>query len=45
MQVEQLLKKGNAALLLEWIEKYADEEYASLLDETEEITRKNLNLR
>jgi hypothetical protein len=45
MEVEQLLKRGNAALLLEWIEEHADEGYASLLDEAEESTRKTLKLR
>jgi cell division inhibitor SulA len=46
MKVEQLLKSGNATLLLEWIEECTpDEEYASLLDAAEENTRKNLKLR
>jgi hypothetical protein len=46
MKIKQLLKSGNATLLLEWIEEYTpDEEYASLLDATEENTRKHLKLR
>ena len=46
MKIEQLLKSGNANLLLEWIEEcMPDEEYASLLDAAEENTRKNLKLR
>ena len=46
MKVEQLLKSGNATLLLEWIKECTpDEEYASLLDAAEENTRKSLKLR
>ncbi|MFQ6119802.1 MAG: hypothetical protein ACE5KE_07940 [Methanosarcinales archaeon] len=48
MEMKQLLKikKGSADLLLEWIKKYApDEEYADLLDDVENNTRKNLKIR
>jgi hypothetical protein len=39
MEVE-LMKKGDAEQLMRWIEEYADEEFASLLDEAEESTRR-----
>jgi cell division inhibitor SulA len=46
MKGEQLLKSGNATLLLEWVEECTpEEEYASLLDAAEKNTRKNLKLR
>jgi len=34
------MKKGDAEQLMRWIEEYADEEFASLLDEAEESTRR-----
>jgi len=46
--MKQLLKikKGSADILLKWIKKYAhDEEYADLLDDAENNTRKNLKIR
>jgi len=45
MKVERLVDKGNARLLREWLEEYADEEYASLLDAAEQDTRDRLCLR
>ncbi|MEA2053639.1 MAG: hypothetical protein U9O96_00755 [Candidatus Thermoplasmatota archaeon] len=45
MEVNKLIKKGNAVILIEWIKKHSDKEYATLLDKAEADTRKKLNLR
>jgi len=36
----ELIKKGDGEQLMRWIEDYADEEFASLLDEAEKSTRR-----
>lgn len=45
MEIDKIIKKGNATILLDWIKKHSDKEYADLLNKAEENTHKRLNLR
>ena len=45
MEISEIIKKGNASILLNWIKKHLDRKYADLLDKSEEESRRNLELR
>ena len=45
MEIDKLIRKGNASIFSEWIKKHADKEFADLLDKAEEENRKRLRLR
>ena len=45
MEIDKLIRKGNASIFSEWIKKHADKEFVDLLDKAEEENRKRLRLR